>query len=47
MILSQLYLHGNFLSQNMKTRKGRITHVSVVCPDIIISKGHGIAEVIR
>lgn len=45
--LSQLYLHGNFLSKNMKRRKGRIIHVSLVCPDIIISKGHEIADVIR
>ena len=39
-------LKGNFLSQDVETRKGKTIYVSPVCADIIISKEHRITEVI-
>ena len=39
-------LYGRFFSQDVKTRKGKTIYVSPVCARIIISKEHGLAEVI-
>ena len=39
-------LYGIFVSQDVKTRKGKTIYVSPICADIIISKAHGLAEVI-
>ena len=39
-------LYGNFLSQDVKTRKDKRIYASSVCAGIIISKEHGIVKII-